>query len=989
MYLKQIKIYGFKSFADKIEIDLCPNINGIVGPNGSGKSNIIDAVRWVLGEQSIKSLRGEVGTDVIFSGSKSRKPLNSAYVCLIFDNTDKSMMVDYNEVSIKRVAYRTGESEYFLNNEKCRLKDIYEILTETGASRESFNIISQGKIDEILMSKPQDRRVIFESAANVLKYKKRKEEAIRKLERTNDNIERVSDIISELETNLGPLEKQSNDAKRYLEDREKLKEIEISLIAHDINSLTYKIKEEETNLNKTNDEIVSLSSNTSSYDIELLKNKEKLKDIEDKIAINQTRLVEITKKIETIDADIRVLKERKKYTKDSNQIESNVVALKEEALKKQDKYNQLKNEIQLKNKEKEDIETKLRSLEEKLVSIKGNKNKLETNLSKNNRMLTDLNYKIKMLEDNINNNNSMPNSIKSILNNPRFSFVHNTIGKLIKVDSKYSLCLETALGASLNYLVVNTSDNAKELVEYLKDNNLGRATFYPLDVIKERYIDGNTLQILKTTPVFIDSLDNLVEFDNKYSSVIRNQLGNVVVVKNIGDANYISKLINHKYKVVTLDGQVVNVGGSVTGGSKLKSNNIIKEKYEIEENIKNVNNIKRENKEIINRLDELEKEISVKEEEIYNIKVVKNEINLSINSKKEEYNNIENDLVKLNNEVKDLNSISNLTVEEEETNLLNEYYKEKALKDNIMTLINELKIDKESVTFNIEEIENLAKKSNSYIQSKEKVVRDLELRLNTMNLKVDNLLLNLSEEYNMTFENAKEKYKLEIDEAVARGEVAKLKSSLRSIGSVNIGAIEEYERVKTRYDFLDQQRGDLKNALDTLLEIIKEMDEVMTEKFLQTFESVRVEFKKVFREMFGGGDAELILTDPDNPLETGIEIKAVPSGKTLKSLSLLSGGEKTFTAISLLFAILNIRPVPFCLLDEVEAALDDANVESFCKYLNKYRDLTQFILITHKKKTMEYTNTLYGITMQESGVSKLVSVKLEDIKNKEEKITTS
>lgn len=984
MYLKQIKIYGFKSFADKIEIDLCPNINGIVGPNGSGKSNIIDAVRWVLGEQSIKSLRGENSQDIIFSGSKSRKPLNNAYVSLVFDNTDKSLPIDYNEVSVKRVMYRTGETEYFLNNERCRLKDINDLLTDSGASKESFNIISQGKIDEILRAKPTERRSIIESAAGVIKYKKRKEEAIKKLDRTNQNINRVNDIISELETNLGPLEEQSKSALKYLEVQKSLKNIEISLITHDVEDYTYQVKEDTIALDKLNDELASLSSNSASYDIELLKEKNALKEIEEHINENQNKLITITKKIENIDADIRVLKERKKYTESANNIKDNILALKDKELNYQNLYNQTKNNLELESTKFDNKENQISSLSTKINKDKLALKELETTLNKNNREITNIKYRIEYLENSINNNASMPNSIKSILNNPRFTFVHNTIGNLIEVEDKYSLALSIALGGATNYLVVNSSNDAKELVNYLKNNNLGRATFFPLEVIKPRYIDSNTIDIIKESDLFINTLDKLITYDNKYENIIKNQLGNVIVVNNIEDANIISKKINHKYKVVTLDGQVVNVGGSVTGGSNNKSNNIIKEKYELDENKKKLETINTKNIEINKQIKDLETEISTYVENVYQYKMELKEIEFTKNKVSSSLEEINKTLYEITRELKDLNSISNLTADDEETKLLTSLYQAKEEKDNILTNINKYKLEKYSKEQNIEEKEELNKKSNNYINIKEKTAKELELKLNTMNMKIDNLLLNLSEDYNMTFEHAKERYKLEMDADSARELVKEYKQELKKIGYVNVGAIEEYKRVKERYDFLDSQKNDLKNAEDTLLEIINEMDEIMIDKFSKTFEAVRIEFKNVFREMFHGGDAELTLTDPDNLLETGIDLMAVPSGKTMKSLSLLSGGEKTFTAISLLFAILNIRPVPFCLLDEVEAALDDANVESFGTYLDKYRDKTQFILITHKKKTMEFANTLYGITMQESGVSKLVSVKLEEIeKNKD------
>ena len=980
MYLKQIKAYGFKSFADKINIELCPNINGIVGPNGSGKSNVVDAVRWVLGEQSIKSLRGDNSLDIIFSGSKSRKPLNSATVSLIFDNSDKTVPIDYNEVSIKRTLYRSGENEYFINNERCRLKDIIELLTDSGGSKESFNIISQGKIDEIILAKPQDRRVMFEEAAGVLKYKRRKEEAIRKLERTNSNINRVNDIILELETNLEPLKKQSEKATIYLDTKTKLKEIEVALMAKDIETLSYEYKESKKKIDELNDEIIKQSNNNSNYDIELLKEKNKLKSIDDKITLNQDKLIEKTKELEKIDADIRVFKERNKYVSVDADITNKLFNLKEEELKQNNLINNINNEINLLNKKIDVINEGINNHLKKYNDFKIKKNDINNELISNNREIVNLKYKIGYLEDNINNNASVPNSIKNILNNPKFIGVHNTIGNLVDVDSEYSIAISTALGSASSYLVVENTSVAKELVNYLKENKLGRATFFPLNVIMGRVIPVDVKNIISSIPGVIDTADKLVKYDKKYTNIIENQLGNIIITNNIDTANSVSEKVNRRYRIVSLDGQVVNVGGSITGGS-LVSNNVIKEKYELEDARRELSVIERKNETLSLELQELDNKINELETKIYNSRLENSNNNNLKNNKltilKECNINYDN-IVK---EIKDLKDISSDDVDVKQKELLNNYYSVKDNIDSINTIINELKMDREKCENSILELEENNKKSTLFINRMEKEVNNLEIKVNRIDVKLDNLLLNLNEEYNITFEYAKENFELNIEDEEARQLVSELKSKLKQIGEVNVSSIEEYKRVSDRYEFLNNQRNDLKNAEDTLLEIIKEMDEVMIDKFSNTFEEIRKEFKIVFKELFKGGNAELILTDPENMLETGVDIKAEPPGKHLQSISLLSGGEKTFTAISLLFAILNVRPVPFCLLDEVEAALDDANVESFGNYLNRYKDKTQFILITHKKKTMEFADILYGITMQESGVSKLVSVKLEDVKD--------
>ena len=981
MYLKSIKAYGFKSFADKTEINFGPNINGIVGPNGSGKSNVVDAVRWVLGEQSIKSLRGESSTDIIFSGSKSRKPLNSASITLVFDNSDLYLPVSYTEVSVKRVMYRSGENEYFLNNEKCRLKDITNLLTDSGADKESFNIIGQGKIDEILSTKPEDRRLVFESAAGVLKYKKRKIEAIKKLERTNNNLDRVNDIIRELENNIIPLERQSRDAKKYLEYKGELTDLEISLMAHDIQIYSHQTKELKEKIDTLKDELVSLSSSHSSYDIELLAKKDKTKELELEINNNQNTLIEITKSIEKIDGDIRLFKERQKYNEDTlEESTKKIIDLRENTLKLELQINEYKNNIEKQRETLKNLQEQETNQNRKIENLYNKKNKLSNSLEQNNREITNIKYNIQVLENNLQNDTNLPNSIRNILNNNRFDGVHNVIGKLIDMDSSYQTAIGVSLGGAANYLVVDNSENAKELVNYLKENRLGRATFFPIDTIKPRYIDETFLSKIKNMDGFVAVASNLVKCNPIYQNIINNQLGNVIIATNLEWANKISKVMLNRYKVVTLDGQQVNVGGSITGGSLNNNQNLLKDKYELEAKKLELQKLINENnelentiKELINNIQEYEKNNNISTSKIRDI--TENIIRIE-NNKKALLTEKEN----ITREIKDIEAISNNSANSELEMLLNMYYGAIANRDNIKTIIEKLQTKKQELENNIKEIEELTKQDNYHINSKEKTLKELEIKLNTTNIRLDNLLISLGEEYNLTYEAATNKYKLELDENIARSKVKELKHFIKDLGYVNIEAIEEYDKVKERYDFLTKQKEDLKQAEDTLLEIIKEMDNVMTEKFKTTFEAIRVEFKKVFREMFHGGEAELVLTDPDNILETGIEIQAVPSGKNLKSLSLLSGGEKTFTAISLLFAILNVRPVPFCLLDEVEAALDDANVESFGNYLYKYRNTTQFILITHKKKTMEFADILYGITMQESGVSKLVSVRLEDIK---------
>ena len=947
MYLKEIKAYGFKSFADKINIEFGKNINGIVGPNGSGKSNIVDAVRWVLGEQSMKSLRGDSSLDVIFSGSDSRKPLNSASVTLVFDNEDRILPIDFSEVSIKRMAFRTGENEYYINNEKVRLKDITELLTDSGTAKESFNIISQGKIDEILSNKPEDRRIIFEEAAGVLKYKRRKEEALRKLDKTNQNLNRVNDIINELDSNLAPLLEASNKAKKYTEIKDRLSNIEVSSIAYEINNLNTEYQNGKKRVEELENEIASISSNSSSYDVDVLKYKDKLREIREAINTKQSKIIELTKREEQIASDIKLLEERNKYKSDESRISNNIIKLKEE-----------------------------------LVNINSyindKKNNLNNILLKNNREIDSIKYRIEYLENTLTSGTLLPKSIKSILDNPKFNGVHNVISELINVESRYGTAISTALGGASSYLVVDTPSTAKELIGYLKDNNLGRATFYPLSVINGKYIDNEVLSSLEYIPGYIGNGSSLVTFDNKYKNIIDNVLGNIIIVDNIDTANKVSTNINKRYKIVTLDGQVVNVGGSLTGGSQIKSNNTISIKYEIEELRRKSSFFEEKNKNILKDIANIDKDIMEYTSRIHSLSNEKVEYESTIASIKNDYDIRLRDKESKEKELKDLSNISNNTSEED--NLIKSLSEVRESISNINKEISILKVDEDKTNSLINEIEETSRMNNSHISKKEKELNSLNIMINRTDVKLDNLLNTLTNDYNMTYEFAINNYKLDMELETAKREVVKLKDNLSLLGNVNLDAPEEYERQKERYDFLNGQKNDLVNAENTLYDIIKEMDTIMKEKFLDTFNRVKEEFKVVYRELFKGGKAELSLTDPDNLLETGIEIKAEPPGKKLQSISLLSGGEKTFTAISLLFAILNIRPVPFCLFDEVEAALDDANVEAFGGYLDKYRNKTQFIIITHKKKTMEYADILYGITMEESGVSKIVSVKLEDVK---------
>ena len=980
MYLKKIVAQGFKSFADKTTIELNNGIIGIVGPNGSGKSNVVDAVRWVLGEQSVKSLRGDGNmTDVIFSGSKSRNPSNVASVTLIFDNSDSYLSLPYTEVSIKRRVYKDGTNEYYLNNEKCRLKDVVNILLDSGIAKESFNIISQGKIEEIIASKPNERRVVFEEAAGVLKYKRRKEESLRKLEKTHSNMQRVNDIISELEIQVEPLKEQKEKAIEYGMLKDELSNIEIALVANDITNINYKYQDKKEIVEKLNNELIELSNKNRGNDVTIEQNRVEITKLENKIKEKQNELLNVTAEVEKINGQKQIILERKKYQVDDIKLHNNILELKENLLKIDTEINSVNNEIKLFNEELNQCNSKLIEEENILKQIKEQKNNIQILLT---NKLKENNYnqnKIETLKQNIENNGTLPYSVRNILSNPKLKGIHNVIGNLIDTNDKYKKAISVSLGSASSTIVADNENSIKEAINYLKNNNIGRATFFPLNIIKSRTIDSETKLLIDGEKV-ISTADKLIKYDLKYKNIIENQFGNVIVCNNLDSANEFSKKINHKYKVVTLDGELLHVGGAITGGNDSRQNNIISIKYEYEQAIKNEEKLENEIKDFEVEINNIDEKIKISEEKIYLINKEKINIESKISDKKNKNSDLLLKKDSVNLEIKGTNNLLNNSLDKEEEEILNSYYDTLNKKSDIENELNILNNKKEDLNDQVQQYEHLLKRENSIYNQKSNELKEAEIEVNRMYVKLDNLLNLLNETYNMTYEKATSLYKLELDSESARSKVGTLKKKLKDLGEVNLAAPSEYEKVSTRYEFLISQREDLVKAENTLLEIIKEMDSVMKNEFINTFNIINKNFTETFKELFKGGTAELKLTDESDLLETGIEIVASPPGKKLTSISLLSGGEKTFTAISLLFAILKSRPVPFCILDEVEAALDEVNVDSFGQYINGLKNKTQFILITHKKKTMEYVDLLYGITMQESGVSKLVSVKLEEIK---------
>ncbi len=618
MYLKKIIASGFKSFADKIVIDLSKGITGIVGPNGSGKSNVVDAVRWVLGEQSVKSLRGDASmSDVIFAGSKSRNGMNMASVTLVFDNTDHYLNLDYSEVSIKRRVYKDGTNEYAINDEKCRLKDVTDLFLDSGIAKESFNVISQGKVEEIISSKPENRRVVFEEAARVLKYKKRKEEALHKLEKTHDNEKRIEDIIQELSSQITPLLEQRNKALEYQSYMASLEKIEVALFAHDIQKMNIEYQVSKKRIDALNEEIIQLSSQTASKEAIVVKLKKEILSIEEEINRVTKEVINQAEHLQIVSNKKTVLAEKQKYAPKKEEIHNKMLVLKEEEMKLQVEISTLEGEKHL-------IEEQMNHLEEEIKEEETNKNESLKEKENYQNKLTSLmkeNYYLKnqisTLKDSIDNNDALPYGVKAVLNHPKLMGIHNVVGSLLEMNEEFVTAITTALGSASNYVVVDDERVASSAIAYLKENKLGRVTFLPLSIIKGKQVDPIIKEMVLKETGFVGIASELIHFDNKYKNIIDNQLGNVLVIDTLEHANAISKRIEHKYKMVTLEGELLHVGGSLTGGSIPKIKNVIREKYELEEVIKKLEYNEHNVSEFENKINEVDYTLKALEDKIY------------------------------------------------------------------------------------------------------------------------------------------------------------------------------------------------------------------------------------------------------------------------------------------------------------------------------------------------------------------------------------
>ena len=767
MYLKEIKARGFKSFADNISIKLDKGLTGIVGPNGSGKSNVVDAVRWVLGEQSVKSLRGDGAmSDVIFSGSKSRKPMNVAVVSLIFDNTDHFLPLEYDEVEIKRRVYRDGTNEYFLNENKVRLKDISNLLLDSGIAKESFNIISQGKIESIISSRPADRRVIIEEAAGVLKYKRRKEEALRKLDKTNNNINRVGDIVKELESRIEPLKEAKEKALNYKKYQEELENIEIALITEEITNINYEYQAGKEKIDILNNELLELNTLNTQNEVEIEKYKNELIKIENAIKNTQNDVLELTTKVEKLNGQKNIITERQKYQVSDTKIHQNLLELTENELQTKNEINNIETDIININKQIENLTVKENELNKVIKNTKTEKNKLEFALTSEIRKQNSLKIKRDNLISSIENGGALPKAVKAVLDNPKLRGIHDALGNLVDTEEKYSKAITTALGYASNYIITSDEKSAKEAMGYLK--NIGRATFFPLNIIKEKYIEQAILNRLKNCKGYIGIAKDLVKNSEKYDNIVGNCLGNIIVTDNIDNATEIAKEINYRYRLVTLDGEIIHVGGSMTGGKAVSTHNIISEKYELENLLNDFNKVIENIKSKENKINEIDYQLKSHEDKLYLLNKEKRLLNDDILNKQEKIKLAKSNLEKIQLDIRGMKNLLNGVLSDEEEAVIKKYYEAVKEKSEALKKLDVLLKNKEEVSKASEEYALSVKQDNKILNNKNNELKELEVSVNRLDVKLDTLLATLSEEYSMSYENAKSRYKLEIDYNIAK-----------------------------------------------------------------------------------------------------------------------------------------------------------------------------------------------------------------------------
>lgn len=966
MFLKRIELQGFKSFADKTVIQFDQDITGIVGPNGCGKSNVNDAIRWVLGEQSVKSLRsGSNMSDIIFSGSEYRKPVNMARVTLVFDNSTRVFDSDFDEIEITRQILRANnEASYFINKTPCRLKDINDLVMDTGLGKDSLSIITQGNISSFADAKPEERRSLFEEAAGVAKYKKRKKVSLSKLEQTKENLDRLQDILDELERQIGPLEKQAKKAEKYISLKEKLSKIEISVLVEDIEQYNDKI----TQINK---ELFDLQAMHTSESAELLK--------------QENHLEGIRKEMYALDKQINEL--QGKYTKameENYQLERRKIEQDEKrkyALKVADKkarQKELQAMLEEARFESQDRHQRLMQTQQELNSRRNNVNDLKTKISharydsdQANNILTQLQNRKQILENMMKQPFAHQQGVKSIMQAKNsLSGVYGVVSELLIAHTDKALAVNAALGGSIYQIVTKNEADARNAISFLKRNRSGRATFLPLSVCHPRRLNEQIVTIASASPGFVGFASDCVDCKDIFNPVKERLLGNVIVVDTLQNANETAKRLRYAYKIVTLDGEIVHPGGSMTGGVARNQSTPVTMRQELDVVISKIEGQKIKAENCLNETEILVTKLQKENDAIVSLQIELAKLENIYATKKAKYDSILAEYQELGVDIDENSSLA-------QDDLVVQMSKMHALLDSISLQIQSLRQSRFDKGNESEQLENQIRLVRREMNSKQSQIHNYEMEIVKIKTQLENALNRLSTDYEMTYEYALTK-KENIEIETAKEEVIQLRQSISRLGNVNLDAPNEYKEVKERYDFMTSQKLDLEKASQQILKAIDEMDQTMITQFTDMFNKINGELDGVFKAMFGGGRASLSMVDPDDVLNTGIDIDVQPPGKMVKNIQTFSGGEKALIAISVLFAILKARTMPLCIFDEVEAALDQANVERFARYLSHYRGQSQFIAVTHRPGTMEQCDTLYGVTMQKDGVSKVLKVQLKD-----------
>lgn len=966
MFLKRIELQGFKSFADKTVIQFDQDITGIVGPNGCGKSNVNDAIRWVLGEQSVKSLRsGTNMSDIIFSGSEYRKPVNMARVTLVFDNSTRVFDSDFDEIEITRQILRANnEASYFINKTPCRLKDINDLVMDTGLGKDSLSIITQGNISSFADAKPEDRRSLFEEAAGVAKYKKRKKVSLSKLEQTKENLDRLQDILDELERQIGPLEKQAKKAEKYISLRDKLSKIEISVLVEDIDQYNEKI-------NQINKELFDIQAMHTSENAELLK--------------QETRLESIRKEMYALDKQINEL--QGKYTKameENYQLERRKIEQDEKRkymLKVADKKARQK-EIQAMLEEArfeyQDRHQRLMQTQQDLNNRRNIVNDLKTKISKAryesdqaNNILTQLQNRRQVLENMMKQPFAHQQGVRSVMQAKNsLSGVYGVVSELLIAHADKALAVNAALGGSIYQIITKNEADARNAISFLKRNRSGRATFLPLSVCHPRKMNEQVITIASTSPGFLGFASECVDCKEIFDPVKERLLGNVIVVDTLQNANETAKRLRYAYKIVTLDGDIVHTGGSMTGGVTKNQSTPVTMRQELDTINSKIEGQKIKADSCLNETDILTQKLQKEKDAIVTLQIELAKLENIYATKKAKYDSILAEYQELGVDIEE-------NAELAQDDLVVQMSKMHAVLDSLSLEIQSLRQSRFDKGNDAEQLENQIRLVRREMNSKQSQIHNYEMEIVKVKTQLENALNRLSTDYEMTYEYALTK-KEDVEIESAKEEVIQLRQAISRLGNVNLDAPNEYKEVKERFDFMTSQKEDLEKASQQILAAIDEMDQTMISQFTDMFNKINAELDGVFKAMFGGGRASLSMVDPDDVLNTGIDIDVQPPGKMVKNIQTFSGGEKALIAISVLFAILKARTMPLCIFDEVEAALDQANVERFARYLSHYRGQSQFIAVTHRPGTMEQCDTLYGVTMQKDGVSKVLKVQLKD-----------